>query len=56
MFTSKFITLMCGLQTKNQLKGLQKVQWNAEGLPAGMYYFRISDYTGRIGSGKLLKY
>jgi hypothetical protein len=26
---------------KNQSQGLQKVVWNAKGLPAGIYYFRI---------------
>jgi len=41
---------------QEQLKGEQQMQWNAEGLPAGMYYFRISDETGKFESGKLLKY
>ena len=41
---------------QKQPKSEQQVQWNAEGLPAGMYYFTISDNCGRIGSGKLLKY
>ncbi len=39
-----------------QSNGKQQVQWNAEGLPAGIYYFTISDNSGRIGGGKLLKY
>lgn len=26
---------------REQSKGEQHVQWNAEGLPAGMYYYRI---------------
>ncbi len=40
----------------NQPKGQQHVQWNAERLPAGMYYFRFIDDKGRICSGRLLKY
>ncbi len=36
--------------------GEQKVQWNAEGLPSGMYYVRITDETGEFASGKMLKY
>ena len=36
--------------------GPHKVKWDADGLPAGMYYFTISDNSRRIGSGKLLKY
>jgi hypothetical protein len=39
---------------KEQLKGEQKVQWSAEGLPAGMYYFRIQA-GDKIGSGKMVK-
>ncbi|MEA3480263.1 MAG: T9SS type A sorting domain-containing protein [Bacteroidota bacterium] len=39
---------------ERQDKGEQKVQWNAEGLPAGMYYFRIQ--AGEVvGSGKMIK-
>ena len=39
---------------QDQPKGEQKVQWNAEGLPAGMYYFRLQ--TGeQYGSGKMIK-
>jgi PKD repeat protein len=41
---------------ERQDKGEQKIQWNAEGFPAGMYYFTISNNTRRFGSGKLLKY
>jgi hypothetical protein len=40
---------------ERQDKGEHKLEWNAEGLPSGMYYFTISDNSGRIGSGKLLK-
>lgn len=39
---------------KNQEKGEQQVQWNAEGLPAGMYYFRIQA-GDKTGSGKMIK-
>ena len=41
------------MQEKQDI-GKQQVQWNAEGLPAGMYYFTVSYNNGRIGSGKLL--
>jgi hypothetical protein len=35
-------------------RGKQQVQWNAEGLPAGIYYFRI--YAGdMVSSGKMVK-
>lgn len=38
---------------REQQKGKQQVQWNVEGLPVGMYYFRI--YAGeQIGSGKMV--
>jgi len=40
--------------TQEQPKGEQKVQWNAQGLPAGMYYFRINS-ADQIAKGKLLK-
>ena len=35
---------------QEQLKGEQQVQWNAEGLPPGMYYFRIQagDKVGKL--------
>ena len=39
---------------KEQPKGEQKVQWNAEGLPAGMYYYRINT-DARSASGKMIK-
>ena len=39
---------------EKQDKGEQRIQWNAEGLPAGMYYFRIE--AGEMaGSGKMVK-
>ncbi len=39
---------------ERQEKGEQLIQWNAEGLPAGMYYFRIQ--AGEmVGSGKVVK-
>jgi len=39
---------------EKQDKGEQQIQWNAEGLPAGMYYFRIQ--AGKmIGGGKMVK-
>ena len=34
-------------------RGEQQLQWNAEGLPAGMYFYRILA-GNRIGSGKLV--
>jgi len=33
--------------------GEQQVQWNAAGLPAGMYYYRIQA-GDQYGSGKLI--
>jgi hypothetical protein len=39
---------------ERQDRGEQKIQWNAEGLPAGMYYFRIQ--AGEtVGGGKIIK-
>ena len=34
------------MMQEKQLKGEQQVQWNAEGLPSGMYYFRIQAGQG----------
>jgi len=42
------------IMQENQEKGQQKLQWNAEGLPAGMYYFRIQA-EDKIGGGKMVK-
>ncbi|MEA3477812.1 MAG: T9SS type A sorting domain-containing protein, partial [Bacteroidota bacterium] len=39
---------------QGQPKGEQQIQWNAEGLPAGMYYFRIQA-GGMAGGGKIIK-
>jgi len=39
---------------QEQLKGEQRVQWNAEGLPSGMYYFRIQA-GDQVGGGKMVK-
>jgi len=39
---------------QEQSKGEQQVQWNAEGLPAGMYYFRIQAGE-HVGGGKMVK-
>ena len=39
---------------EQQDKGEQQIQWNAEGIPAGMYYFRIqAGYM--VGGGKMVK-
>lgn len=38
---------------QKQAKGHQKIQWNAEGLPAGMYYY-IIQAKNMIESGKML--
>jgi len=38
---------------QKQSKGEQKVQWDAEGLPAGIYYFRIQA-GDKIGGGKMV--
>jgi len=39
---------------QEQTKGKQRVQWNAEGLPAGMYYYRIQA-GNKLGVGKMVK-
>jgi len=39
---------------REQPNGEQKVQWNAEGLPAGMYFFRIQA-GDKVGGGKMMK-
>jgi len=39
---------------QEQPKGEQKVQWNAEGLPAGIYYFRVQA-GDKVGGGKMVK-
>ena len=39
---------------QEQPQGEQRVYWNAEGLPAGMYYFRIQA-GDMMGSGKVVK-
>lgn len=36
-----------------QAKGVQRVEWSAEGLSGGMYYYRIMA-EGKVGSGKLV--
>jgi hypothetical protein len=38
---------------ERQEKGEQQIQWNAEGLPAGMYYFRIQA-GDMVGGGKMV--
>jgi hypothetical protein len=35
-------------------KGEQQLQWKADGLPAGLYFFRIQ-IGGKVGSGKIVK-
>jgi len=40
-----------------QSAGRQKVRWEAEGMPAGVYYFRLSILNGRLWEcGKIVKY
>jgi hypothetical protein len=39
-----------------QSKGDQKVTWNAEGMPAGIYYYRLTTADCRLSTGKLVKY
>jgi len=38
---------------QKQPKGEQQVQWNAVGLPPGMYYFRIQA-GDPVGGGKMV--
>jgi len=42
------------MMQENQAKGLQRMEWNAEGLPAGMYYFRMQA-GDKVGGGKMVK-
>jgi len=42
------------MMQEKQDKGEQQVQWNADGLPAGMYYFRIQA-GDKVGGGKMVK-
>jgi hypothetical protein len=42
------------LLNEQQTKGQQKVQWNAEGLPSGIYFYRIQAGK-KVGSGKIVK-
>jgi hypothetical protein len=39
---------------EKQDKGEQRIEWNAEGLPAGMYYYRIQA-GDKVGGGKMVK-
>ena len=39
---------------QEQPQGEQQLQWNAEGLPAGMYYFRLQA-GDKVGGGKMIK-
>jgi hypothetical protein len=39
---------------QSQEMGDQKLEWNAEGLPAGIYYFRIQA-GDKVGGGKIIK-
>ena len=39
---------------ERQDTGVQKLNWNAEGFPAGMYYFRIQA-GDKVGGGKMVK-
>ena len=39
---------------EKQSKGEQRIQWNAEGLPSEMYYFRIQAGE-QVGGGKMVK-
>jgi hypothetical protein len=38
---------------QDQQKGEQQVQWNAKGLPAGIYYYRIQAGE-QVGGGKMV--
>jgi len=42
------------MKQERQNSGEQKMKWNAEGLHAGMYYFRIKA-GDKVGSGKMVK-
>jgi hypothetical protein len=45
------------LVSEKQSEGQQRIQWNAEGLPPGIYFYRISQ-TGNqsLTIGKIVKY
>jgi hypothetical protein len=41
----------------HQAKGDQQVIWNAEGMPAGIYYYQLrAEGAGQVGAGKMVKY
>jgi hypothetical protein len=44
------------LVNENQTKGKHQVQWNAEGLPSGIYFYRLTVDGQRPAMGKLVKY
>jgi len=55
--TISIFNFLCQLIDKIEQKqagGEQQVQWNAEGLPAGIYYFRIQAGE-KVGGGKMVK-
>jgi flagellar hook assembly protein FlgD len=43
------------ITNESQSAGKHRVQWNAEWLPTGVYYYRIQAGT-EIGNGKMIKY
>ena len=48
---------VCILVNGQQPKGRQEVQWNAEGMPAGVYFYRLTTDDYRLTTcGKLVKY
>ena len=44
---------LIGHKIQEQPGGKQQLKWNAEGLPSGMYYFRIQA-GDKVGGGKML--
>jgi N-acetylneuraminic acid mutarotase len=47
---------MAVLVDGEQAAGSQQMRWNAEGLPAGIYYYRLSTDDCRLMTGKVVKY
>jgi flagellar hook assembly protein FlgD len=48
--------LVAVLADGEQAAGRQQVRWQAEGMPAGIYFFRLTTDDYRLTTGKLVRY